>query len=218
MKKIAAFVICLLAVSKLLAQDCSQYVYLQKGKTIEMTTFDRGGQVMDKLVNFVTDVSTSNGTTTATVSSESFDKNGHSEGKTNALYKCTGGAFLIDINANRPQTTGGKFSTTYVEYPANMHVGEHLNDVTTQLQMKMGSRTVNMTTKITNRMVADKESVTTPAGTWDAFKITYTTTITMDQSTGMGTRTTETAQWYVPNFGIVQILAFGMTIKLTSIH
>jgi len=217
MKKISAFIICFLAATNLFAQDCSQYVYLQKGKTIEMTTFNRSGQVMAKIVNFVSDVSTANGTTTATVSTESFDKNGHSEGKTNALYKCTGGAFLIDINANRPQTSGGKFSSTYMEYPANMHVGEHFDDVTTQLQMTMNGRTINMTTKITNRTVADKESVTTPAGTWDAFKITYTTTITTDP-TGVGPRTTETTQWYVPNFGIVQFLAFGMTIKLTSLH
>jgi len=219
MKKISMLIICLLAATKLLAQDCSQFVYMQKGKTIEMTCFNQGGKVMWKIVNFISDVSAANGTTTATAVTESFDANGHSKGKGNALYKCTGGAFVVDLNANTPQTPGAKFTANDMEYPAHMTVGEHFDDITTQLTMTDGTgRKMNMTNKITNRTVVDKESITTPAGTWEALKITYTQTTTMDSSIGMPPRTSVITQWYVPNFGIVQYTAYSMTVKLTSVR
>jgi hypothetical protein len=216
MKKALLVVVCFLITAKLLAQDCSQYVYLQKNKTIESTAYNQAGAVMRRNVAYISDVSTVNGTTTATASSESFDKDGKSRGKRNITYKCTGGSFSMDMNSNMPQMGNAKFSATFMEYPAGMKVGDHFNDVETQSQMTIGSRTMNMSTKITGRQVVGKETITTPAGTWQALKITYKTTTTMEGGP-MAPQTIESTEWYVPNFGIVQFQVFGMTVKLTSI-
>jgi hypothetical protein len=213
MKKILPLVVCLVMTARLFAQDCSAFVYMKKGKIIETTTFSGDGTVMSKHASHILDVTTSNGTTSATAEVENFDRNGASTSKSTVTYKCNGGTFFFDMNAmgNRK---GVKFSATNMEYPGNLKVGDHLKDV--DIKMEMSSMTVNA--KITNRQVVSKESVTTPAGTWTALKITYQTKVDMpNMPAGMGTQST--TEWYVPNFGIVQWeLGMGMSMKITSIR
>ncbi len=81
MKKIV-FIIALLSVtSKLFAQDCSQYMFMKKNRIIESTSYNEKGNVLRKSVSTFINTTTTNGVTTATVSSESFDKSGKSSGK-----------------------------------------------------------------------------------------------------------------------------------------
>jgi len=213
MKKILPLLFCLALTTRLFAQDCTQFVYMQKGKTIESTAYNAGGSVMSKSIHHVLDVTTSNGTTLATVEMEHFDKEGKSTGKNTVTFKCNGGVFYFDMSA-MGGGKGVKFSATNMEYPANMRVGDHLKDV--EIKMQMATMTVN--SKIVNRQVVSKESITTPAGTWDALKITYQTKVDMpNMPANMGTQTT--TEWYVPNFGVVQYnMSMGMTIKITAIH
>jgi hypothetical protein len=217
MKKILPLLFCLAVTARLFAQDCSQYVYMRQGKTIETTTYNQGGAVMSKNEARVLDVSTSNGTTTANVETERFDKDGQSKGKKTLSFKCNGGTFYFDMSSMGSDNM--KFSASNMEFPANMQVGDHLKDVEIKTQMSRGGTTREMTMKIINRTVVGKESVTTPAGTWDALKITYQSKIDMPgMPAGMGGAQTST-EWYVPNFGTVQWeLGMGMSMKITAIH
>jgi hypothetical protein len=217
MKKFVLLSALILIVLKMFAQDCSQYVYMQKGKTIESTAYTGNGAVMGKSVSFVADVTTANGTTTGTVVAENFDRNGKSRGKRNITYKCTGGSFSYDMSSANSQQGGAKFNTGNMAYPAAMKVGDHFNDFNVQMEMNIGGKTVESTSKITDRTVVARESLTTPAGTWDCLKITYNTTVTM-QGMNMPTQTVKTTEWYVPNFGIVQFQVGFITTKITAIR
>ena len=217
MKKILPLIVCLVITARLFAQDCSQYVYMRQGKTIETTMFGQGGAVMSKNEARVLDVSTSNGTTTATVETERFDKDGQSKGKKTLSFKCNGGTFYFDMSSMGSDNM--KFSASNMEFPADMKVGDHLKDVDIKAQMSRGGspgREMNM--KIINRTVVGKESVTTPAGTWNALKITYQTKMDMPgMPAGMGQQTS--TEWYVPNFGTVQWeMGMGLSMKITAIH
>ncbi len=59
---------------------------------------------------------------------------------------------------------------------------------------------MSITIAITNRMVEKRETITTPAGTFDCYKITY------DVQTGMGfiKTNTKTAEWYSGKAGSVR--------------
>jgi len=217
MKKFIFLPALILISLKLFAQDCSQYVYMQKGKTIESTAYTGNGAVMSKSVSFVADVSTVNGTTTGTVVAESFDRNGNSRGKRNISYKCTGGSFSYDMSAANSQQGSTKFNTGNMAYPAGMKVGDHFNDFNVQMEMNIGGKTVQSDSKITDRTVVAQESVTTPAGTWNCLKITYNSTVTM-QGMNMPPQTIKTTEWYVPNFGIVQFQIGFITTKITAIR
>lgn len=56
------------------AQDCTNYYFLQNNKTIEMSIMNKKGEQSAKQVYTVSNVNNSDGTTTADIESEMFDK------------------------------------------------------------------------------------------------------------------------------------------------
>ncbi len=215
MKKLTLITACVLCTAKLFAQDCSEYMYMKKNNTIETTQF-ANGKAQGKVVAFVSNVTAANGTTTATVVAENFDQYGKSTGKNNVTYKCTGGALIVDLSASGSQPNM-KFTSGSMAYPASMKVGEHFNDFDAKFEMTFGGTTTKASAKYTNRTVADQEKITTPAGTWTCFKITYDVVVTITGA-NMSPTTMKTTEWYVPNLGVVQY-QFGaaMIMKVTSI-
>jgi hypothetical protein len=216
MKKLIFLFTLFLAASKLSGQDCSQYVFMKKGRTIEMTSFNAGGNIIRRAVMLINDVTTANGITTATVEAQNFDKNGQPRSKNTVTYKCNNGTLNIDISAMMPQQGNFQLSTAYFKYPPGMKVGDHFENVTMTMTMNMGSKTVKSTTIVTDRTVADQESVTTPAGTWTCFRMTYKMTTTMEGLNALP-YTTMATEWYVPNFGIVEYQTGAMVTKMTAI-
>jgi hypothetical protein len=249
MKKLVFSLALLLTMSKLLAQDCSQYVYMQKNKTIEMTAFNDKGDVTFKSVTKVADVSTENGVTTANVVTDAYDKNGKFINSSNVTYKCNGGVMMMDMSLNTQQSQQNVkmdikiISKDYMEFPAGIQVGDHLKDATTQMESTMNNGTTVVTTiKITDRMVEGKETITTPAGSWECFKITSKTTSStvfkgasadtinsamsaMDKIRAklgklgpkMPSNTSENTAWYVPGFGMVKYKGKTFVMELTAI-
>jgi len=225
MKKFALLSAFLFTTIQLVAQDCTNYYYLQKNKTVEFTSYDEKGKAIRKSVSKVSDVTTANGTMTAIVVSESFDENGKSRGKLSLSYKCNGGALVMNLNFDDPKKQGKaaksdnvvNTSTSSMEYPSGMKVGDHLKDVVMQMEESIGNgKTVVGTSKITDRIVVAKENVTTTAGSWTCLKITYKTTSTV-KGFDMPPQTVTTTEWYVPNFGIVKTELFGTLMELTSL-
>lgn len=217
MKKFTFIITLLLVTSGLLAQDCSQYMYMKKNKVIESTCYNDKGEVLRKVVSTVVDVTTVNGTTTANVNTKYFDKNGKPNGEKSITYKCNGGSFIMDMGANGSQQGNIKFSASSLEYPSGMKVGDHLKSVTSKMEEKIGGVTSVGTSQIERTVVA-RESVTTPAGTWNCFKIVNKTTTTI---TGykMAPFTMETTEWYAPDFGIVKFqLGGGLTTEITALR
>ncbi len=251
MKKSVAFIVCFFIAAQLFAQDCMQYMYMKKNRTIEMTATNNKGEVAFKSVTKVSDVNTSGGVTTANVVSEAYDKNGKLMSSSNVTYKCDGGVMMMDMNLNVPQASQQNtkmemkmVNNSYMEYPSSMHVGDHLKDASTQMETTMNNGMTAITTvQVTDRNIVSKESVTTPAGTWDCFKITYKTTSATTLKGGanadtvnnamsqmdkirakfgklapkMPSNTSETTMWYAPNFGMVKTQGKSFQMELTAI-
>ncbi|SDT66563.1 hypothetical protein SAMN05216490_4713 [Mucilaginibacter mallensis] len=218
MKKIIFIIALLLITSRMLAQDCSQYMYMKKNKVIESTCYNEKGEVLRKVVSTVVNVTTINGTTTANVSTKYFDKNGKPNGEKSISYKCNGGSFIMDMGDNSPQQGNAniKFTASSMEYPSGMKVGDRLKSVTSQVEEKIGGVSSVATSQIERTVVA-KENVTTPAGTWNCFKIVNKTTTTI-KGYKMAPFTAETTEWYVPNFGIVKVQVIGLTTEITALR
>lgn len=220
MKKLTCIIASLLITAQLLAQDCTQYLYMQKNKTIEMTFFTNKGDARFKSISTVSDVKTESGITTATVVSQGYDKNGKALGGQNTVrYKCDGHVVMMEMNFDIPQQQSDKSAKMdikvngdFTEFPTDMKVGDHLKDASTQMQMGTnGNTTATTTVKITNRIVAAQENVTTPAGTWNCFKITYNTS----SSTALGGA--NAAQMDTVNDALNKLKAkFGKLIKSPS--
>jgi hypothetical protein len=193
------------------AQDCKNYYFFQKNKTIEMTIYNKKGDANGKQVYTVSDVSNGSADASASVNSELFDKKGKSIAKGHSEIVCKSGVMMVDMKMQLPQQQQEQFSKAdvkadniYIEYPVSMKVGDDLKDATLDMTIDNSGmkQTVNMVTS--NRKVEAKESITTTAGTWDCFKISYKSKITI-KTMGMGIPfNIEGFEWFAPGFGIVK--------------
>jgi hypothetical protein len=193
------------------AQDCLGYYFLQNNKTIEMAILNKKGEQNAKQVYRVSNVSNSDGSTTADLASEMFDKKGKSMAKGNAKIKCTGGIMMVDMKMSIPTQPGGpsansdvKADNIYMEYPTSMSVGDALKDASMHMDMENNGMKQSIDMEVFDRKVDAKEKVTTPAGSWDCFKISYKSKVRI-KTMGIGMpMNIEGTEWFAPGFGVVK--------------
>lgn len=75
----------------------------------------------------------------------------------------------------------------------------------------------SMTMVINNRKVEGQESITTAAGTWNCFRITYKSRISVKTGPFGIPVNVESTEWYAPGFGIVKTQSKYGGTAITSI-
>jgi hypothetical protein len=210
MKSLTLTSICFVLGTFCSAQDCKQYFFLQNNKTVEMTIYNKKGDESGKNIYTISDVQTSGNETTATVNSDMLDKKGKSVIKGTNVIKCNGGVMMMDMKMMIPQqqmeqykTGEAKAEAVYLEYPTGMKEGDQLKDATFKMTGENGPITFTLTLNITDRKVEGKETVTTTAGTWECFRITSKSKLTIKMAINIPSNF-ETTEWYAPGFGVVK--------------
>jgi hypothetical protein len=208
--KCLSALMCLLMATAMNAQDCKNFYYLQNNKTIEMSILNKKGDVAGKNVYQVSNVNNSGGVMTSNVASEMFDKKGKTIAKSAINFKCTGGVMMMDMKMMIPTQQAEQFKmdakvdNAYIEYPASMKPGDALKDANMTMEVNNNGMLQTLTMNVTNRKVEGKESVTTPAGTWDCYKISSKSRIHMKMGPIGIPMNVESTEWFAPGFGIVK--------------
>lgn len=193
------------------AQECSNFYFLQNNKTIEMTIYNRKGDADGKYIYTISDVKNAGATTTGNFQSEMFNKKGKSTVKGSGTVQCNGGVMFVDVRVMLPQQqqeqfakADAKMDNMYIEYPVGMKEGDQLKDASLNMDIDNNGMKQSVTMNVNNRKVEGKESVTTTAGTWECFKISYKSRISI-KTMGVGIPVNlEGIEWYAPGFGIVK--------------
>lgn len=219
-----------LALTAAHSQDCANFLFLQKDKTVEMTVYDKKGEPNGRQVYLVSNVATSGAATTGTINSEIFDKKGNSKGKANSTIVCNGGEMRIDMKLLLPPQESEQFGmnaevnaqNSYLSYPVTMKVGDQLPDGNLTIDMSHNGPSgpggappaggpppppgfaKSLTMVISNRKVEAQESVTTSAGTWNCFRISFKSKLTVKTGPIGFPVNMEGVEWYAPGFGIVK--------------
>lgn len=206
------------------SQNCTDYYYFQNNKTIEISIANKKGKESGKLVYTISNVITNGSVTSSTLNSEFLDKNGKSSSKAVNNLRCENGIVKMDMKMFIPSAQMeqmGEMSatgtTSYLEYPSTMKEGDALKDASFSMDFKSTSGIGgHISMDMTNRKVIGKESVTTPGGTWDCYKIAYHSKMIfkMGISIPMNFDVTE---WFAPGFGVVKTESSGGTTQITSI-
>mgnify|MGYP001293290132 CR=1 FL=1 len=214
-----------MALAPAYSQDCNNYYYLQNNKTVEMSVYNKKGAVTGRQVYTVSNVKNDGGAVTGHVNSEMFDKKGKSVAKSQLEIACNNGVMLMDMKLMLPAAQQEQFAKAdvkaeaiYIEYPASMKAGDQLKDATLNMTVDHSGMTQTITMVVSERKVEAKEQVTTPAGTWDCFKIRFkskTTIKTMGVGIPMNIDGTE---WFAPGFGIVKTESKYGTTAITAIN
>jgi hypothetical protein len=206
------------------AQECKNLYYLQAGKTIEMTTYSKKGNENGKQLYTISEVTNNNGSTSSTVNSEMFDKNGKSVAKATNKIICNKGVLMMDMKMFIPaqqieqiNNADAKGTVSFLEYPADLKPGDKLKDADFNMDYTANGIASNISMNMSERSVLAKENVSSPAGSWDAFKITYKSKLKMKVA-GIGLPINmDVTEWYVPGFGIVKTESKYGTTLITAI-
>lgn len=217
-KYFALFLLAMFAFANARAQsNCSAYYPLEDGASFQYTNYDKKGKE-DGQVNYkVTDVHNNGGTTNATMVMEMMDNKGKTFTSDYDII-CEGDVVKIDfkslMNEQMLSQMGDvemDISGTDVELPNNLSVGQQLPDANMEVKMKMGGG-INMNTNIEtlNRKVEKKESVTTPAGTFDCY-VVYSETKTKMM---MANQTFPSRIWLAEGVGMIKQESYNKNGKL----
>lgn len=215
------FIILCTSIAK--AQDCKKYYYMMDNAEIQMTLYDKKDAISGIQTWKITNVTKSSSGYSSTANFKFTDSKGQEITKGNGTYKCEGGKLMADVHMFLPQegmqkTSMGdaKLNTAYVEYPSVLSEGMQLPDAVFDIDINTSSIPSTAHFEMNNRKVIGKEKVSSDAGSWDAYKITYDSEIKI-KMIGIGIPIKmQTTEWFVPNFGIVKSETYKKGKKLGS--
>jgi hypothetical protein len=159
------------------AQECMGMT-LKPGMGYEMLSYNAKDKLTGKMIYKITGVKREGSATVVSVDFESLDDKDKSRQKSSLTYTCSGNELIADLsglmqNGQSQAFKDGevKLKTNRMVYPV-LAAGQTLSDGKLEADMYTnGSLMAEMNMDVTNRKVDGKESITVPAGTFDAFKV-----------------------------------------------
>ena len=206
-------VFCLLWSLNFLGQDnCSKFYPMDKGTSFQLTMLDN----KDKTTGIIDYLVKEYSGNTATLSYEMHDEKGKLIATSEYGITCNEDGISIDFNSLAAPGVLEQYKNMEVEIsgsdlmiPNNLAIGKTLPDANMLMNVKMSPINIKMNFNILNRKVEGKESVTTLAGTFDCFIITF------DQESKMGIKISGSArQWLAEGVGMVKQESYNKKGKL----
>jgi hypothetical protein len=217
--------ICLISAGALKAQDCKLFALSKEGAQVEMTSYDAKNKITGKAINKVISKENIPGGVKITIESEHFDKKGKSEFKGKFDERCENGVFYLDMSSFiSPESMKNSKDQKYeiksdnLEMPSNMTVGQTLKDGSVTIAMVNNDPTpnpaaamlnMNLTINVKNRKVEAIETITTPAGSFECYKISSTV-----QTKMMFNVESKAVDWIAKEVGVVKSESYDKRGKL----
>jgi len=210
------------------AQDCNtMFTSYIKGASFETTHYDATNAVKGKNTSTVTDVKNTSDGKIISLHAASVDNNNKKIGETDITIVCEGNTVKLDFagamaHANPMAGKGNfdmKFDKTDIEFPAKPVVGQTIPDdkivmniINKSSATVIGTNTINFK----NRKVVSKESVTTPAGTFECYKISSDVSMEMNMmGNALPPRVHKSESYVSSSVGIVKAIIYDETGKVT---
>lgn len=220
--KIRNFLIIVLAIFlsvPAIAQDCKLYFPENIGTVREMTNYDKKDKVTGRVVQTILDKNVSGQNLSLSVETVIYDEKDNEFSRSNIEVGCENGIFKIDMSdylsemLEAYQTMEVELEGDNLQFPGSISVGDELPDGSMNIKVNnSGITMVNMDVIIKNRKVLAKEKITTDAGTFDCYKISYET----DAKTRMMTITTQGMEWIAEGVGVIRSESYNKRGKLTG--
>ncbi|MFW5757316.1 MAG: hypothetical protein ACOCYO_01420 [Bacteroidota bacterium] len=206
------------------AQDCSFYIPLEEGKGFQYENYNKKDKFQSKNdIEIVAVGKVTNGTE-AIMAAKSYDK------KDKLLFEgeygiiCTGNELLIDMQSLiNPAMMEGfsdmevSISSMDIVIPENPKVGDKLPDAEMEITVSTGGMTISeMVISMKNRVVEARETITTPAGTFDCIKLTYENHMDTKAMGISRNVVTKVSEYYAPEVGNVKSEFFDQKGNLDS--
>ncbi len=208
---------------KLRSQDCKNYYYMTNNAEIQMTLYDGNG-AKSGLQNWkISEVSKESSGFRSTINSVFTNAKGEEIAKGKGVYRCNGGKLMADMRMSVPQDQqkdvaagSATVNDAFIEYPEVLSEGMSLPDAFIDMDVSTSGIPSTARFEMKNRKVVAKEKITSEAGAWEAYRITYDATIKIKMA-GIGIpMVMRTTEWFVPFFGVVKTETFSRKGKKTG--
>lgn len=209
MGKLLILAVLLAAFSDAFAQ-CNEFYHLREGSEWTMESYNEKGKLSGSNKQTVTSFEGEANAFKAGVHMVVYDKKGKEVTQGDLEFKCENGTMLIDMRnfINEEQLKAFqnyemKVEAENLEMPSALSVGQTLKDGQVTLTVINSPIPMTMSVSITDRKVVGKESITTPAGTFDCYKITSNSTIHSKMGITM-TVEMSAIEWLAPRVALVK--------------
>lgn len=161
------------------AQDCLGMTF-KNGMNFELSTFNAKDKPTGKIVYQVKDVRREGPATVMDITAQFQDEKGKQQTPYTIHYTCTGNELVADLSGmmQSMQSTGFKdaemrMKSNKLVYPGKLSVGQKLPDGQMEAELfSKGTTLMTMNMTMSNRQIESQAPMTTPAGTFDAYKVT----------------------------------------------
>jgi len=216
MKTLIFITVLLITFNSFAQVDCRPYVPLEKGTKWELTNYNDKGKELGKISSELLDKVENGNTVTFKISSVSTDAKGKTTFTNEYEAYCKNGkfefnmAFKMDGSAMQAyQDMDMNVDASDLEIPSmDEKPGTTLPDGT--LTVSIGN-ILNMSVNIVDRKIEAKETITTPAGSFDCLVLTQTV------NTKMLVKIEATSkEWYAEGVGMVRSETYNKKGKLSG--
>ena len=161
-----------------MAQACMGMNF-KSGMSFELSQFNAKDKPIGKISYQVKDVRKEGSSTVMDIVAQVEDEKGKQRPPYTIHYTCTGDELIADMSGMMQAMQNGgmkdmemKLKTNKLVYPGKLSVGQKLSDGQMEVEMNTnGSMMMNMNMVMANRQVESQAPLTTPAGTFNAYKI-----------------------------------------------
>ena len=201
------------------SQDCEIYFPMDEGTEVEMTNYDKKDKVTGTHTQKIEEKEVDGDNLSLTILQKVYDDKGEFVHEGRYGMHCEDGVFYIDMRSfvtdemmTAYQGMEMQIDAEDMSIPANLSVGASLPDASIAIGISnQGIKMMTITIDITERKVEAKEDITTPAGTFECYKMTY------HISTKMGLRVQgDVTEWLAKDVGIVKSENYSKKGKLQS--
>jgi len=205
--------------SILFSQECVFYSPVEKGAVLTYSNFDKKDKLTGTTTQTVIDNYNEEGAQVIKLRNEYQGVDMDSAFVRELKMKCKDGKYYMDMESYIGESTLTPYSNmeTTIEVdnmtiPAKLKAGEMLdNGGVTVTISNNGMKIMKISVIVSNRKVEAQENITTQAGTFECYKISY------DISTKMLiTIKASNVEWYAKNVGVVRSESYNKKGKLTG--
>lgn len=178
MKKTAILILFFLIFRVLLQAQCNQYFPIKNGAEWIFETYNGKGKVTGRNQQSVTAFTATASGFKGTIHTIMFDEKGKEITKGDLDVACDKGTITMDMRKFIPQEQFNAFGAKEIkvesenlEFPPVLKAGQTLKDGTITVTAVDSQLPMSMVVTIFERVVEAQESITTPAGTFNCYRI-----------------------------------------------
>src|SRR5690606_37246697 len=222
MKHLIATILLVAGTSVSLFSQCNPFYVIKENGEWHAETYNGKGKLTGKIKQKVTDFSVNGAGFDARINALIEDEKGKEVHQGEYVYHCKDGIVYVDMRNYIPQESLKAFGDAKLvvegedlEIPSSLSPGQQLKDGSISVTTEGAPIPFSLTCTVTDRKVVGKETVNTPMGNIECFKVTSVNTIKSKMGVGV-TVTMNVVEWIAPQYGVVKSETYSKNDKLVG--